>query len=159
VGHVARRDAAQTRAAGLVDRELHGALGHHDAEGAVALEHGGGRRIPQDADIGLRVEQAQPDHRQVARHPRRAVRLDTAQVRLHQHLGHGGGVGRRRSGGGEDLLDEPPEPLRRNPCHIRHQSPPVLAFPVVLQRRVARPSPIAPLPPSRRCDGILSGPS
>ena len=25
------------------------------------------------------------------------------------------------------MLDEPPEPLRRNPRHIRHLSPPVLA--------------------------------
>jgi hypothetical protein len=53
VGDVARGDAAQTRAAGLVDRELHGALGHHDAEGAIALEHGGGRRIAQDRTSGF----------------------------------------------------------------------------------------------------------
>ena len=106
VGDVPSRHAADADRGGTVHRHLHRAASHDDARGAVALQHGEGGRVAHDANVGLGVEQAAPDHAAVTRHPGRPVGFDAAEVGLDQDFGHRLGVRAGNAAGGEQPGDQ-----------------------------------------------------
>jgi len=97
VGDIARGDAGDARARGLVERHRHGAPGDHHAEGIVAFEHRRGRSLPQHFDLGPGIEQPELDHARVAGDAGAAVGLHAAQVRLDDDFGHGVRIGVRNA--------------------------------------------------------------
>ena len=112
-----QRDGGQPLGARPLDRQRDPAPRDDLAEAAVALEHGDGRRVDDEVQLGTRVQGAALEIGDVLRDADDAVRVVAAQVGADQHGGDPRRVLRRHAVRDEDVLREPLERCRFDGRH------------------------------------------
>ena len=102
----------------FVDGELDGARDHEVAHAVVAVDHGAGRALVHDADVGLQVDAAGANALHVLRQAHHAVAVGALQVSAGHQRGDLARIGQRHSNLGKRHRDVGLQPIERDQCRF-----------------------------------------